>query len=112
MKWEDIVDKVITFQGCWFSAGWEFDHPIIIYSPVKRYGFATTFENMVEDVIIDMTVDGEVEDGFSEDDLKEFNWRRWDPKGFKKRKNAHHETIKVRFFIDQDGEKECEYLDD
>lgn len=68
----------LTFRGCGWDDGWEFDAPVVLYEPVQRYGIRGSIgniEGMVEDVCIDLCVEGQVPIGFSKCDLKEFEWR-------------------------------------
>ena len=88
---------IIDFRGCSFSDGWEFGNPAVIYHPVQRYGEDEIY-SIVEDVCIDLCCGKPVEVGFSKSDLREFKWRGWSPGGFKLRKSAHHEIIRIRFF--------------
>lgn len=100
-------DKLF-FHGCMWDEGWEFDAPAIIYSPIKRYGNGGSIpdhlETMVEDICIDLSLDEDVREGWSDFDLKEFAWRHWDPNGFCRRKRAWHVKYEVGFFLDGDNE--------
>lgn len=100
--------EIIEFRGCVWDDGWEFDAPGVLYSPVCRYSSdigslcAEAIEMMVEDVCIDLVVDGEVRRGWSEYDLKEFHWRGWNPDRFRLRKRAKHGIVRVQFLTDGD----------
>lgn len=99
---------IVTFRGCVWSAGWEFDAPLVIYEPVKRFSDDGSISPLsvlaaVENICIDLACDGEVRDGWSPGDLKEFSWRGWKPAGFKHRKSACHAEITVKFHDDDDG---------
>lgn len=99
---------VIRFEGCVWNDGWEFDAPLIIYAPVRRYCIATTVSRhaiwaQVEDLAIDLCVEpGGIRRDFFEDDLKEFAARGWSPRGFRRRKSAIHAFFDLRFFDDED----------
>lgn len=97
--------EILEFRGCtWQQPEWDFDAPKVLYSPVERYSDqggsiceGATWD-LVEEVCGDLCEHGKVPRGFSEDDLSEFEWREWSPKGFKRRKRAVHDVIRVRFF--------------
>lgn len=109
---KNLLELPTEFYGCcWNEPHWEFDHPVIIYAPYKRYGFSNV-EEMVEDICIDICIDDEVRKEFTECELKEFKWRRWNPKGFARRKNATHTKITVRWFYGQDDELMFEFINE
>ena len=60
-------------------------------------------ESMAEDALID-ALDGRraLSGTFSASDLKEFEWRGWNPKGFAKRRNAHHTEIVFEIVSDDE----------
>ncbi len=99
----------LTFKGCtWIEYGWEFDAPLIIYSPIQRYCFTGSVSKnsvyqKIEDICIDICCDnGEIENiKFNNNDLKEFKWRGWSLR-FARRKRAIHLQVEVEFF-DDDG---------
>ena len=108
------VGSVVEFKGCVWDDGWEFDAPLILYSPVERYDHVgsicpESLESIVEDVCIDLCIKGFVKEKFIASDLDEFRWRSWSPKGFSRRRRAVHGTIKVKFTLDGHGERSFEY---
>jgi len=114
LKWEE--GKIIEFRGCVWNDGWEFDAPLIIYSPVERFFDShwisqAAIERKVEDICIDLCIDGEIRDRFSKSDLKEFTWRGWSVPGFRRRKSAVHGTVKVKLVYDEHGERSCVFLE-
>lgn len=114
MKWEE--GKVIQFKGCCWDAHWQFDAPLIIYSPIKRYSFSGSIckeaiYDAVEDIGIDLCGYENVANGFSDWDLKEFKWRGWSLRGFSRRKNAIHATYLMKLQYDEDGERSFEIVE-
>lgn len=96
----------LTFLGCMWDAGWEFDAPCVIYSPVKRYGFggnSSRIGEMVDDVCLNLADGVAVESGWDRHALREFKWRRWSRRGFARRRNAWHVEIVVEFLRDPEG---------
>lgn len=93
----------LVFRGCCFPAVWEFDAPLIIYSPIQRYCVTgsvahQSIEQEIENIAIDLCINSDgVLRHFNADDLKEFQWRGWNPNGFKNRKRATHASFKVTF---------------
>lgn len=108
---------VLIFKGVtWCEPHWEFDAPVIIYEPVQRYGFTGSvwegaIEADIEDICLDLCINGEVRDSFSPDTLKEFAWRQWKIEDFPTMKDAIHLQITVRFFENMEGELEFEFLE-
>jgi hypothetical protein len=108
---------VVTFRGCRWDAGWEFDCPVVIYEPVERYSpNGDSIESMAESICDDLVcyasgeLPAEVADRFSDSDMKEFAWRGWDRDGFRNRKQARHESFTVRFGVDEDGNPSFEFI--
>ncbi len=99
----------VVFYGCVFDDGWEFDAPTILYHPIKRYSAnysnSSGVESLVENACIDHLCNGDdVSTKWCDSDLSEFNWRGWNPGGFKRRKKAQHVKITVSFKISDDPE--------
>ena len=101
----EIIVKVLEWHE-----GWEFDHPILVLSPVIRYSpNGESAEYMAEDLGIDLCVDGKAE---NHDYTSEFEWRGWKldylnkvysqaRKGKKFPKKCHKATeYRLRFFLD------------
>lgn len=109
---EFLASLPTEFYGCWWDADWEFDAPAIVYYPFKKYGFGSALEidQLVEDVCIDICLGEQPRTKFTESELSEFKWRRWNPKGFAKRKNAIHRRITVKWFYQQDGELMFDFI--
>lgn len=96
----------VTFRGCLWDDGWEFDAPCVLYWPVKRYrdgGNTGAIDCLVEDVCGDLMDGSPVETGWSASDLHEFKWRHWSPRGFAQRRQAWHVEIVVEFYDTEDG---------
>ena len=92
------------FRGCMFDADWEFDAPCIVYSPIQRNGIGGNsyhIDEMVDDYCIDLSLWKSPRKRFSENDLKEFKWRGWSPRGFAKRREAWHVEITVRWYTEE-----------
>jgi len=90
----------ITFRGCMWDDGWEFDAPCVIYSPVKRYGFGGNsgqLRQMVDSICFDLGEGVDVRSDWPRDAKHEFRWRGWSPDGFARRKRAWHVEIVVQF---------------
>lgn len=79
----------LTFLGCTWDEYWKYGAPYIIYSPIKRYAVTSCDP---DDMVADLC-----------DDLAEFKWRRWSPRGFAKRQNATHVRMVVEFY-EENGE--------
>lgn len=104
---------VITVRALEWQEDWEFDHPTVILSPVRRYSpNGDSMEEMIESLGIDACVDGKVGDEFVED---EFEWRGWSwatlrrvysaalrGKRFPK-KRYRAKQVEMKFYLD-DGE--------
>ena len=103
------LNKTVYFKGVVWDEHWDFDCPVIVYSPVCRYSPSGSsiseggIEELVEDICIDLCLKGSVECDWSASDLKEFKWRGWSVNGFSRRKNAVQAIIPVTFYIDKDG---------
>lgn len=100
---------IVTFKGCaWNEPQWEFDAPIVLYSPLQRYDMGSVscvdLYDKIEDVCIDLCYNVPINTHFDKMSLKEFKWRGWNPKGFSRRKNAVHVEVTVEFFLDNDNE--------
>lgn len=101
-----IANLPTQFRGCCWDAGWEFDAPCVIYSPVQIYGIggnAGELRGMVESYCIDMCIALDMGKPFpagklSDSDLKEFAWRGWSMRNMQRRKLAHHLLFTVRWF--------------
>lgn len=95
------IELPTIFRGCFWDAHWEFDAPCVIYFPVCRYGFggnSYTFDRLVENVCIDLAIQGEVHSGWSSSELNEFDWRGWSHADFPKLPEAWHLKTHVRWF--------------
>lgn len=101
----------LVFRGCSFNANWEYDCPCILYSPVRRYRISGSsgIEEMIEDVCYDLADGKAIKRGFADSDLKEFAWRGWAANGFRRRKNAIHYRVTVRFTNPDDGYDELNF---
>ena len=111
IKW--IEGKEIIFRGCTWDENWEFDGSCVVYDPVGRYGISgnTSIDSMVENVALELCRDGVVIGKWSESDVDEFKWRRWDKNGFGKRKNATHVEIAIKCIVGDNGERWFEYIE-
>jgi hypothetical protein len=103
----------ITVKALEWREDWEFDHPTVILSPIRRYSpNGDSIARMVEELGIDASVDGELKD---EDNEIEFDWRGWSwerlervfreamrGKAFPKKQYQAAE-YKMRFFLDEEG---------
>lgn len=59
----------------WHEAGWEFDCPVMLLSPVIRYSpNGESIEEMVESLLLGATIDEKLE---THDYSKEFDYRGW-----------------------------------
>lgn len=108
--------EIITFKGCVWDDGWEFEAPMVIYEPICRFGDSgsiceESIYELVENVCIDLVCEGEVRKGFSDCELEDFKWRGWNPKRFKYRKSAVHGEFKIRFFKEKNGKMMFEIID-
>lgn len=66
---------IITVKALEWREDWEFDHPTVILSPVRRYSpNGESISQMVEELGIDACVTGTLID---EDNDIEFEWRGW-----------------------------------
>lgn len=102
-----LTDLPKLVRGCWFDAGWEFYAPTVLYQGIYAYspngGNSGEIERLFQNKAIDICIDREAGKespellGFFESDLGEFKWRRWSPKGFKRRKAIHVE-FQVEWF--------------
>lgn len=105
-----------TITGLEWREDWEFDHPTVILSPVKRYSpNGDSPEQMVEELLIDAACDGKLLD---HDDRQEFEWRGWSWTNLKRvyrrcfqgrvypKKSYRAFSATVRFFAGEDGELE------
>jgi hypothetical protein len=104
----------ITVRGLEWREDWEFDHPVVLLEPVKRYSpNGDSAEQMVENLCIDGAVDGEIRD---HDNDAEFRWRGWSWKrlaavwrscflgaNFPKKQYRAFEAV-VEFGLDEEGE--------
>lgn len=98
---------VVTVRGCCWSDDWEFDAPLVIYAPIKRYEFCGSIspgsiERAAENLGIDLCLGG-VRKSFHDYDLLEFAARGWSPRGFRRRKRAVHAAFGLSFYEDTDG---------
>lgn len=96
---------VITFKGVCWDDGWEFDAPCIVFEPVIRQAEVGSLcresvLGVVEDICIDLCIDGEVM-GLDPKTDKEWKWRRWTVAKIRRKPNVHE--VKVRFFEGSDG---------
>jgi hypothetical protein len=101
----------LVFEGCSWDAQWEYDCPCVLYSPVRRYHISGSsgIESMVEEICFDLAAGTSVKRGFEDSDLKEFAGWRWSPNGFRRRKNAMHYRVTVRFTKPDDGYDELNF---
>lgn len=84
---------VITVKALEWREDWEFDHPTVILSPVRRYSpNGDSIAQMVEELGIDACVDGELEDENMDD---EFEWRGW---SWKRLNRVFREALKGKVF--------------
>lgn len=102
----------LIFKGCCWDEGWDFDAPLIIYSPFKRYCFTgslceAAIEAKVEDLCIDLVLGLPYGKKWSDDTIEEFKWRGWSTR-FNRRKKAIHHSVKVDFFLNKDNELDFE----
>lgn len=104
------IDKpcIVNFYGCAWDAGWEFDCPIVIYSPVKRYspnGGSLPYDilALIEDSATDLAAGLDAPATFCASIVKEFDWRGWKPKGFRNRRTAWHIHARYAFEVDAAG---------
>ena len=95
--------------GVAWDDGWEFDCPTVIYAGLKAYSPNThstgesSVRAFIEDKLYDVVVNGEYRAEFSESELREFEWRGWSPRGFRRRRAAHAEMV-VEFYKDEADE--------
>jgi hypothetical protein len=115
MKIEPGMEIIVT--GVEWREDWEFDHPTVLLTPVRRYSpYGDSPEQMVESLAIDAAVDGEIKD---HDDAAEFEWRGWSWKrlaavyrrcfagaNFPRKQYQAFRAV-VRFVTDGDGELEA-----
>ncbi len=108
------ADDILVFRGLMWDEHWDFDAPIIVYSPVTKYSSsgsvcATSIVDVIEDACIDLCLGADLPTEWSEGALKEFAFRGWDPKEFGRRKTAIHAEVTVKFVNGTDG-LEFDYL--
>jgi len=61
----------------WREYGWEFDHPVVIIEPVRRYSpNGDSAEHLIEELCIDAVCDGWLRRAHP-NDIKEFEGRGW-----------------------------------
>lgn len=100
---------IVVFRGCSWDEHWEFDAPCVLYRGAKRYDFGGNsgkLEHMIEEAIADHFTPGQrrLSDPWSKGDLKEFAWRGWSIKGFRRRKSAWHVEQVWRLLSEDDWE--------
>jgi hypothetical protein len=87
-----------------WDAGWEFDCPAAIISPVLYTSEdGSSFEHLIESFMIDCCIDGKM----PSHDPKFWEWRGWDMPYLRRkyyRKNTQRADVLVRFVLDEDGE--------
>jgi hypothetical protein len=98
----------VTFKGLGWDAHWQFDCPVIVYCPVCAYNpFACILPHgivsEIEEICDDLACGDEIKQQFSDGELKEFKSRDWEPCDFASKEGAHHATVKVEFFLDDEG---------
>lgn len=101
----------ITVRAMRWSAGWEFDCPTAVISPVFReYEDGRSTEGAIEDLCIDAILDGEIKSN----DIKFWEeFRGWSMDYLERkfyRKHVQRETQRIRFILDEDGELSWEVL--
>lgn len=116
IQWDKLalVGKTTTFYGCnWVEQQWEFDAPSVLYNPVYRYaiGGGGEVERMVEDFCFDVEQQGAIRPKLSKFENKEFAWRGWRMRDMKRRKQAYHTRVVVRWFIGDRDRLEFEIVD-
>ncbi len=102
----DISQFPTEFRGCTWEAGWEFDCPAVVYYPKHLMAFEAVgshgnIDSLVESICSDLSIDFKHNDGGLADEAK---WRGWSMKGFARRKNATHVVIRIRWYLDDEGE--------
>jgi hypothetical protein len=113
MKNKIDINKLPTeFYAVSWDAHWEFERPLVIYSPkeyayFKSVGSAHEIENIIEDLCIDIC------EGFYNDGglKKEIKWRKWNLENMKNKKNATHIKVKVEWFENDDGNISFKFLE-
>jgi hypothetical protein len=103
----------ITVQALEWREDWEFDHPTVILSPVRRYSpNGDSMDEMIESLGINACVDGRLED---EEDDGEFEWRGWSWNRLRRvflealkgktfpKKGYRAKQVEMRFFLDEDN---------
>lgn len=94
-----------------WDAHWEFDCPVVILSPVKRYSpNGTSSEEMAETLADDLCLLADGEELHDEDCAKEFEWRGWTWEKIARKPGA--ETFRFEFFADEDGNLAYRNADD
>lgn len=119
MKIEAEMEIEITGLT-WIEEQWEFDHPSVILTPIKRYSpNGDSADQMIEDLCIDACVDGELKD---EDCDKEFGWRGWRWEYLRRvyrqcvsgkefpHKDYQAFSAKIRFYLDENGQLDSELI--
>ena len=96
---------IIEVFGCTWDEDWEFGAPSVLYAPFKAYKEdQQSAESLLEDLWIDAMLDDKpMPTTWRPCTLKDFKWRGWDPKGFRRRKNARHTKITIRVLDDEEG---------
>ena len=94
----------LTIKGIRWDAGWEFDCPVAIISPVfKSYEDGCSLEHAVESLLIDACIDGVMKT----EDPNSWEWRGWSAGYLQRkyyRKGVERVKQKIRFVLDEDGE--------
>jgi len=120
------LNQTIRFLSVTWDARWEFDRPVLLLEPVQRYSFTSTDE-IIEDAIVDLLTaddDGEgIAKNFDPGSIREFKWRRWNPRTLHKKalagleqgvdqtyynEHLHIEVVYAKFFQDEHGELQVE----
>ncbi len=94
------------FRGVMWDEHWEFDAPCVLYAPYKRYcdgGNTGAIDRLIEDVCEDICCGRVPQVNFYDDDLHEFEWRKWSADRFHLRKNATHVQVRVAWKVKFDG---------
>lgn len=108
-------DRLVVRGVMWHEPQWEFDAPVVLYQGVKAYSpnYGSIGAGSVLDFIFEQVemaaAAREVRRGWSPSELKEFGWRRWSTRGFRKRRGVHA-MAEVEFVEGVDGFLEYKVL--
>lgn len=114
------LNREYYFKGITWNAGWDFNNPVVIYSPIMRYNCNASsiskcaIINFVEEICTDLCTGGDLctvgsgKISFTDNVIKEFKWRGWNIKNLIKRKKVIKSTITIIFKKEKEDEG---YLD-